>query len=550
MRNLAIVWILLCCVLFPYSVNGQQKAVKYQDELDRARLLEEELSYEEALEIYRKLEEENEDDFQLKLSIASVYFRLHNSEEAMNWYGQVLGKAEQKKTEGVAPEHLYNYAELLLMNEQVEKALSFYQLYKQRNPNDSRTDRKIEGIEKRDEFEKQQVNYEITGLSINSEYPDFSPAFYGNGLAFVSGRKTQGSAEKGKTEAGYLDLYHSGLAADGSFTQPQKFNALINTDFHEGPAVFYDHDTRMIFTRNNSNDKMKSLEKKIVVRLQLLSSEKDSATGDWKKPVFLSINNSSYSVGHPAISRDGKQLYFSSDIPGGYGGTDLYVSKWSGTEWGKPENLGAAVNTEGNEMFPFLHRDEVLYFASDGHPGLGGLDIYGYHLGDGAIRNMGKPVNSNRDDLGLILDEEGLHGYFSSNRGKSNNMDDNIYSLVISRPAPVAREEPPVEAPVVVSEDTVTLEVFYTVQLLALKSSKLVPLSFFGKLEGVIMYNGKDGLHRYTYGRYATLDEAVTMLKTLQEKGYNDAFVRREERYVELSAFPGVSVEQLRKKNR
>jgi len=545
MRNLAVIVMLLFFAILPHRVAAQGKALsRYQEELDRAHQLETELSYEEALTIYQKLEEDHGDDNQLKLAMANAYFKLHNLEESMSWYTQVFGKGEEKKLESAAPIHLYNYAELLLMDDRPEQALFFYQRYKDRNPDDSRTNRKIEGIEKRAQFEAQDDHTQISQLAVNSEYPDFSPAFYGNGLVFVSGRRT-GAAEKGSA-SDYFDLYRSSYAPDGSFSKPEKFSAMINTDFHEGPVIFYDHDTRMIFTRNNVDGKMKHLEKKVVVRLQLLYSEKDSATGDWKKPVLLSINSPNYSVGHPAISRDGKHLYFSSDMPGGYGGTDLYVSHGARGQWGKPENLGAKVNTEGNEMFPFLHHDELLYFASDGRAGLGGLDVYEYNLGDQTVWNIRKPVNSNRDDLGLIFDEAGTKGYFSSNRGKGYTADDNVYSYsirkpepVVEKPAPVAAEPAPIAEAV---EGATPVAIYYTVQLLAVRNSKAATRSFFRGLKGVMMYKGKEGIHRYAYGRYDTLDEAIAMLKALQGKGFSDAFVRREVQYAELSLSTEASI--------
>jgi hypothetical protein len=548
-----MIWMLLCLTTLAQTTAGQSKKAlaKYEEELAKARQLETQLFYDEALAIYRKLEEDHGDDDALKLSMANAYFRVHNLEEAMNRYTQVLGQTEQSQQEPVTPIHFYNYAELLLMGDQPAQALAWYKLYQQRSPGDSRAGRKIEGIEKRASFETPAKPVEISKLPINSDYPDFSPAFYGDELVFVSGRR---EGADGETAANYFDLYHSSLSQGGSFSKPEKFSDVINTGFHEGPVVFYNHNNRMIFTRNNSDGRKKSLEEKVVVRLQLLSSEKDTTTGNWKKPMLLSINNAGYSVGHPAITADGKRLYFSSDMPGGYGGTDLYVSTWSGVVWGKPENLGSKVNTEGNEMFPFLHHNEMLYFASDGHPGLGGLDIYEYRLGGESVRNMNKPVNSNRDDLGLILDEAGTKGYFSSNRGKGYSADDNVYSFSITKPALPAVEETapvpavaePVTITVVIDEDP-PVEIFYTVQLLALRNGKPAPRSFFGSLEGVMVYDGKDGFRRYAYGKYDTLEEAQVVLKTLQDKGFFDAFVRREEQYVELSRLPGVSVEEWKK---
>ena len=150
--------------------------------------------------------------------------------------------------------------------------------------------------------------------------------------------------------------------------------------------------------------------------------------GKWSNVIPFQYNSAEFSVGHPAISEDGSTLYFVSDMPGGFGGTDIYVTRKHALGWSTPENLGPEINTEGNEMFPFLQENRTLYFASNGHTGLGGLDIFMYDLKNLQVTNVGVPINSSKDDFGLIVSENGKQGFFSSNRDDINGSD-NIYQF-------------------------------------------------------------------------------------------------------------------------
>jgi outer membrane protein OmpA-like peptidoglycan-associated protein len=186
----------------------------------------------------------------------------------------------------------------------------------------------------------------------------------------------------------------------------------------------------LIFTRNNYNKgRAKKSEKGINMLKLYISSKKNSKWGDIQE---LPFNSDEYSTGHPALSPDNHKLYFVSDMPGGFGGTDLYVVEYHNGKWGKPENLGKEINTEGNEMFPYMDELGNLYFASDGHPGLGGLDVFfvEFRHGNpfGEVENLGAPINSPKDDFGLIAKGDRSEGYFSSNRKKGYS-DDNIYSF-------------------------------------------------------------------------------------------------------------------------
>jgi len=231
----------------------------------------------------------------------------------------------------------------------------------------------------------------------------------------------------------FLDLYLSQISEDGNLQFPSKFYKGLNTKFHEGPLVFYEQDTKMIFTRNNYISKKIGKSQDGIIKLKLYQGEQQG--GAWTNLNELPFNSDEYSVGHPAITKEGTTLYFASDMPGGLGGTDIYRTTKKDGKWGTPVNLGKTVNGEGNEMFPFVSADGRLYYASNGKGGLGGLDIFQTMYSDGeiaAIKNLGYPINTNKDDFGIILDDRRKSGYFSSNR-EGGTGDDDIYYLLISR---------------------------------------------------------------------------------------------------------------------
>ncbi len=213
----------------------------------------------------------------------------------------------------------------------------------------------------------------------------------------------------------------------------QKFSKTLNSKYHEGPCTFFHDGSKIIFTRNsqNANGGIFGQKKNTgITRLKLYMASYEE--NEWRKVKELPFNSNDFSCGHPTLSIDDKILYFVSDMPGGYGGTDIWMTRYNNGEWTKPENLGASVNTRGNEMFPFVDERGNLYFSSDGHPGLGGLDIFfiamntATGLPSAKVRNLGAPLNSNQDDFGIITDSERRAGFISSNRKRGGN-DDDIY---------------------------------------------------------------------------------------------------------------------------
>lgn len=279
---------------------------------------------------------------------------------------------------------------------------------------------------------KNKNQFEIKNISYNTEQQDFGTSYYKDKIVFSSSRaNTQFVNRKWNwNKLPYLDLYIAESDNSG-FIKVKPFKKAINKIYHEGPATFNESGTFMVFTRNNYN----SLSKDNVNKLQLYFSE--FKNDEWSEPNPFLFNNKEYSTGHAALTADGKTMYLASDMPGGFGGVDLYVSKLNNdNSWSEPINLGKKINTEGNEMFPFIHKDGYLFFASDGLLGLGGLDVFMSKISDDGFSNpinVGVPINSSKDDFAFILDKEMKTGYFSSNR-EGGEGDDDIYSFKMLKP--------------------------------------------------------------------------------------------------------------------
>jgi outer membrane protein OmpA-like peptidoglycan-associated protein len=248
---------------------------------------------------------------------------------------------------------------------------------------------------------------------LNSTRLEFSPAFYKNGLVYVSSKNKNGRMDR-KIKETFFELMFADIEpTTGMPLKMKPFSLELNSQFHEGPVSFSKDGNTIYFTRSNETNGVNHADNQGVTRLKIYTAVKE--VEDWAKIKELPFNNNSYSVCHPSLSNDGTKLYFSSDMPGGAGGMDIYVVEKFGEMWSEPVNL-ININTAKNEAFPFIHESGTLFFASDGYAGLGGMDIYGADLKTNRVFNLGKPFNSDKDDLGLILTPNAKRGYFSSNR--------------------------------------------------------------------------------------------------------------------------------------
>lgn len=420
LRYTLIAVTLLLATLLNAAVSKSLHPISQKEK--QADFMFERQSFRSAATLYEEILDREPDNTRVRLKAAESYYALNEPVRAEYQYAHVTW---EPGAEAIRSVHRWHYAQVLVRVGKPAQAQQMVEYYLEETPEHQAAQNMWWGLEKRDEFYADSALYTIEPLNINSQVSDFSPAFYRQGLVFSSARRGSWSDKTYHRDLGaFLHLFYARPLSDDSyrFDTPQLLLDENMVSLHQGPAVFYDHDTKVIFTTNNQSFRKDRDQMISFNRLQLLYAEKQG--GRWTEPVPLPFNAPEYSVGHPAISSDGTRLYFSSDQSGGFGGTDLYVSYYRDGTWSTPENLGDQVNTDGDEMFPYLHNDQ-LYFASNGHMGLGGLDIYRtaeHGLATSVVENLGYPINTIEDDFGLILQPDGKSGYVSSRRAGQDDI--------------------------------------------------------------------------------------------------------------------------------
>jgi outer membrane protein OmpA-like peptidoglycan-associated protein/tetratricopeptide (TPR) repeat protein len=420
MKKLVTIVLLFCAVLA--NAESDKKYTRLKAKADRFY---NNFIYPKAVEFYEKaIGESSSFDAQAHLKIADSYRLMNNALSAAKWY-------EKIEHHGIMTDQdRMNYAQILLKNGNSEKAK---EIMDSMESFDETEFGRLSDLDDVESYYVDSMAYLVENMAINSEDADFSPTYYEDGFVFVSNRKNGKLNQNTYSwdDTYFLDLYYSKISED-TYEEPEVMTKRINTIFHEGPAVFFDNDTKIIFTRNNFNLGRTNTSVEGVNMLKLYYAEKNPKNGRWNKPVQLPFNSDEYSVGHPALSNDGNTLYFSSDMPGSEGKADLFKVERLADGWSEPINLGDEINTPEDELFPYLSEDNVLYFSSLGHQGIGGLDIYKVDLTniEGGVHNMGYPVNTKADDFAMVLD--GDVGYLSSNREGGRGSDD-IYKVNVFR---------------------------------------------------------------------------------------------------------------------
>ena len=361
-----------------------------------------------------------------KRQLAESYVKVNNYTDAENAYASLI------QTNVATAEDMFNYASVLRHNGKYADSDSWMKKFKEKAPKDIRAIDYTSKASQLAKLQKDEGRYNITHLDINTENQDFGTSYYMDKIVFASTRaKLKGIKRTYNwNNLPFLDLYISDTDTK-QLSNVKPFKKQLNAKMHEGPASFTKDGKTMAFTRNNYEEKSS----KETVNLEIFFASKYD-DGEWSEPRPFKLNNKEYSVGHPHLSADGRTMFFVSDMPGGIGGTDIYrITKIDDNLWGEPENL-TEINTEGNEMFPFYHEaQKVLFFASNGHLGLGGLDVFlSPEVGGfGEVINAGTPLNTRFDDFALVVDEDMKKGYFSSNR-ESGKGDDDIYSFEFLKP--------------------------------------------------------------------------------------------------------------------
>jgi len=347
-----------------------------------------------------------------KLRLADSYRLNGNTEAAERWYAEAIEESSTKD--------ILHYAQMLQSNGKCEEAIERYTEYLNLVGGEAATPRA--NIKDCADLNIKASNKAVvTNVEVlNSGHLEFSPVPYQGGILFTS---TRGAASSNAidqwTNDNFTDLFFAERGEVG-LKAPILLKGNINQEFHDGTATFNKSGKKMYFTRNSEGKNSKE-----VVDLKIYSA--DLVDGEWTNIKALVFNNNEYATCHPTLSKDGRKLYFASNRPGGMGGMDLYVAHKRGEGWSRPKNLGPTINTGGNEIFPFINHQEELFFASDGHQGLGGLDVYVAQEEDNdwvQVNNLGAPYNSRKDDFGFSILANGKEGYFSSNRAGGLGGDD------------------------------------------------------------------------------------------------------------------------------
>lgn len=358
--------------------------------------------------------------------LALTHRKLGNMEESYEWYKKTIHR-EQKNF----PDFLY-YAESLKYMKKYKEAMKFYKKYAKKVPTDRRAALHLENLDYVEELHRDSVFYKIKRLGMNTSNPEFGLTKYKDGYLFsavgvINPELGKGSFSKEEASHMYLDVYRASRDAEDELHIESPLGETINSEFHDGPVTYDVKNEELIVTRTNMSKGEPVIDSKGSVNLKLYTAQ--HVNGQFSATVELPFNSDEFSNAHPSVTPDGKKLYFASNRDGGSGESDLWVSERQGDSWGHPQNLGTVINTEGDENWPYFSEDGWLYFASTGHAGLGGSDIFRTKFIDGLWskpENLGAPINSNKDDFGIVTEDEGNKGYFSSNR-HSHTVDDDLY---------------------------------------------------------------------------------------------------------------------------
>ncbi len=405
--------ILLILLILPFSIQ-----FSVAQNLNRANLLFEKRAYLNAAELFLVEEPKTQEVLE---KLADCYYFNTKMSQAEPWYKMLLQKYEAD----VEPTYLFRYSQALKGVEKYDEADKWFQKYLEK--------KQVTMAEKQETlpfFEALNFGnrkpFIVHKVSVNSAFSDFGPTYFGDKIVFASARNN-GPLYDWNNQP-YLDLYQADVDENYDLKNVVPFSGKINTKVHESNAIFTKDGKTMYFTRNNYDSSKKIRDKNKVTQLKIYKAQ--FVNNEWVNIMELPFNSDSYSVEHPALSPDEKQLYFASDMPGTIGSFDLFVVDINadGT-YGIPKNLGPKINTEHREQFPFVSAKNILYFASDGHFGMGSLDIFKSEISDESFSkptNLSDVINSNLDDFAFVIDEENETGYFSSNR-EGGLGDDDIY---------------------------------------------------------------------------------------------------------------------------
>jgi outer membrane protein OmpA-like peptidoglycan-associated protein/tetratricopeptide (TPR) repeat protein len=412
--------LILISGLGSYAQNNKIKKAEKQYE---------QLAYIDAIKIYENVAKKGYKSVDLFQKLGNAYYFNAELPQANHWYTELFSLNQT-----LDPEYYYRYSQTLKSVGDYDNANKMLDAFNAKNGNDLRAKLYESNKDYYAVIQENSGRYAIKNMEINSELSDYGTSFFKDQIVFASSRERHGATkriQKWNNQA-FSTLYTAKIDANGNLEKPQPFSSTIDSKFNEATPVFTKDGQTVYFTRNNYNNgkKGKNAEGTILLKLYKATLE----NGKWINVKELPFNSDDFSTAHPALGPDEKTLYFASNRPGTLGESDIYkVAILGNDSYGNPENLGNTINTEGKETFPFISAENELYFSSNGHPGLGGLDVFVAKMNpQGSFEkpnNVGMPINSSMDDFAFIINTNTNTGYFSSNREGGKGYDD-IYSFI------------------------------------------------------------------------------------------------------------------------
>ena len=429
MNNYKNIYVLIILMIFSLSTNAQLidgggvQPTTFGG-LKKADQAYNNLNYADAIPMYQQYLKKNNVDADAYAKLGDCYRLTLDYKNAVNAY------ANATKYNTTNADYILKYAQMLQATGNYEKALIQYNNYTTIKGNgDQIVNNQINALGHINDYYSKN-RFSVNNLSFNSPQYDFAPVFYKEGLVYTSSRNATKPIRNTSSWTGtaFFDLFYIKGKNQKFDKKTEVFFKDKNTKLHDGVISFLPNQEQFYYTRNNFLDGKVKTAKKLKPTQNMYLTDIEG-----KNETPFEYNSDDYNIGQPSLTSDGNTMYFVSDMPGGFGGKDLYVSINENGKWSAPKNLGDKINTAGDEMFPFIHQDnKSFYFASNGHGGLGGLDIYRTTIGENGsiskVRNMEAPINSSYDDFGLVYGKDKQQGYFTSNRKGGKGLDD-IYSM-------------------------------------------------------------------------------------------------------------------------
>ncbi len=423
-------------ILYTSVSLGQSTNISglFQSNFRKAERMYVQQGYRNAIELYRLALDRDPGNRLAKARVADCYYRMGQLEEANRWDRELLKQGVASATE------YYQWGQVQCALERYDSAKASFVKAVELDSTESRASAKIEFINSMPDYRKDPASYAMNREWYNSPQSDFSPRHFGEGIVFVSSRDRdlfiKRKSMSGISESeGLLNAFYVDSKFDSAYSAEHQvtlfYSKALNSPYHDGPVTFYAAGKKIAFTRNIIQDGKPAKDEfgRVNLELYFATLGENRHLNNLERYPF---SDKSYSIAHPWVSENGKTLYFSSNMPGGKGGADLYVSYFQDDSWTKPQNLGEGVNTSGDEFSPYQWNDQ-LFFSSDGFGGFGGLDNFVAQYRDNAFQsseNLGYPLNSSRDDFGLIIDGAGREGYFASNRLDGN---DDVFKFLLKK---------------------------------------------------------------------------------------------------------------------